>query len=324
MLRSASTARCVVFATALLAAGTRVSAHGGGAELRPALDPLPAALAGMRLELRETLGSQLVLENRTPRTVEVLDASGAPFVRIGPRGVEVDLASATWQRSLGPASGVPRALVEGDAPRWTRASAEPSYGWFDPRLAPGGSHAHGAAPRRFAVPLRVDGERVALTGWFRAEPAARESLRARLTSPSEPAPGVRVTLLPGRAPGLLVENASARTLLVFGAEGEPFLRIAPDGVDANLASRTWQLSARSASTPRAEGAASSRAPVWRRVAPGPRFAWVDPRALLRSTPAPDARGRSPGDAQEWGIPMQLGEEALLVTGLVSWRGQPKR
>ena len=88
---------------------------------------------------------------------------------------------------------------------------------------------------RFEVPLRVDGERVALSGRFRAAPAETGGFSARLTSPSEIAPGVRVTLLPGRAPGLLVHNASDRALLVFGADGEPFLRIAPEGVDANLA-----------------------------------------------------------------------------------------
>jgi hypothetical protein len=321
MRRRTKTALCAGIAAALVTAvAGRAAAHGGeGAELRPVLDPLPAALAGMRVELRETLGSQLVLENPTPRTVEVLDETGVPFLRIGPRGVEGNLAAPAWYRTLGPASAVPASAAPGAEPRWMRASREPSYGWFDPRLA-------AAGVARWEVPLRVDGERVALSGRFRSEPPATGSYTARLTSPSEIAPGVRVTLLPGRAPGLLVHNASKRPLLVFGADGEPFLRIDAEGVDANLRSRAWQQSARSASVPTQEVVEADAlvpdaraAPEWRRVASVPRFGWIEPRALVTSAPPEAARNGAPTDVLEWGVPMQLGDQRVLVTGVVSWR-----
>jgi len=309
-------AACAALGLAL--GGGAARAHGGGdAELRPVLDALPPALAGMRVELRDTLGWQLVLANPTPRSVEVLDEAGVPFLRIGPGGVEGNLAAPALYRTLGPASAVPAALAAGGAPRWQRTSDEPSAGWFDPRLAPP-RDGHGTA-RRFAVPLEVDGERVALAGRFEDEPAPTGRHVARLTSPSEPVPGVHVTLLPGRAPGLLVRNASGRTLLVLGADGEPFLRIAPDGVEANFASRTWQRSARSTSTP-VEGAALAVAAragaAWHRVSPAPRFAWVDPRALATSPPPEDAREAEP---RAWSVPMQLGERRFHVRGVVAWR-----
>jgi hypothetical protein len=300
-------------AAALFALAGSARGHGGGEAraLRPVLDPLPAALAGMRVQLHDTLGAQLVLENRTRRTVEVLDERGVPFLRIGPRGVEGNLSAPAWYRTLGPASAVPASLPPGAAPRWARASPEPSYGWFDPRLASEGEASQESG--RFEVPLRVDGERVALSGRFRSAPTEAGAFRARLTSPSEIAPGVRVTLLPGRAPGLLVENASGRALIVFGAEGEPFLRIASEGVDANLASPTWQASARSASAAvPAEGA--SGAPAWQRVASVPRFGWIEPRALV--TRAPPEGG---GDVLEWRVPMRLGDESVVVTGVVAWK-----
>jgi hypothetical protein len=260
------------------------------------------------------------------------------FARVGPRGVEGNLAAAAWYRTLGPAAAAP-ALAGEAAPRWQLASREPSFGWFDPRLdartpTPSArrrsdTHPHGdahAAPRRFAIPLRVDGAPVALNGRFVAKDPAAGHQAACLTSPAEPAPGVRVTLLPGRAPGLLVHNATQETLLVLGAGGEPFLRIGRGGVDANLRSETWQRSARAAAAPFAPPAAShaqtasdpSGAAVWQRVAQTARFGWIEPRAVWedpRETAAPGAAPRERG----WQVPMQLGERQFVVTGAVAWR-----
>jgi hypothetical protein len=319
----------MVLAALLAFAGAALAHGGGGADVRPVLGPLPPALAGMRIQLRETLGMQLVLENPTARSVEVLDETGVPFLRIGPRGVEANLAAATWYRALGPASAVPASAYEpGARARWMLASATPSYGWFDPRLAAKAEPPHHRSKHaefgRWEVPLRVDGESVQLAGRFRAEAPAAGAWSARLTSPSEIAPGVRVTLLPGRAPGLLVHNQTGRTLLVFGVDGEPFLRIGPQSVEANLRSRTWEQSARSASTPSAEtqGAAgeASGQPVWKRVASVPRFGWIEPRALLTS--APPATGDSALPAPvPWSVPMRLGDRPLRVTGVVSWTPQ---
>ena len=333
MRRRGWTALCAAFGAALVAVvAGGAGAHGGGrADVRPVLGPLPPGLAGMRVEVRETLGSQLVFENPTARTVEVLDEAGVPFLRIGLGGVEANLAAAAWFRTLGPASAVPTAVASGGEPRWMRASADPTYGWFDPRLAASAEAPHharvkGAEFGRWEVPLRVDGEGVVLSGRFRSEQPPTGIYTARLSSPSEIAPGVRVTLLPGRAPGLLVHNASELPLLVFGADGEPFLRIGPAGVDANLRSRTWQRSARSASAPATGGMEADAqapdtpaAPAWRRVAPVPRFGWIEARALVTSPPPETSRNGASTDVLEWGIPMQLGDQRVLVKGVVSWR-----
>ena len=315
---------CVVVLAGTLAAAV-ASAHGvRPAAVRAVLDAPPAALAGMRVQLHETLGTQLVLENRTPRTVEILDETGVPFARIGPRGVEANLAAAAWYRTLGPAAPVPP-HIEDAAPRWVRASAEPSLGWFDPRLvAPEGERAQPGDA--FEIPLRVDDERTALSGRFVAKlpPAGRYA--ARLTSPSELAPGVRVTLLPGSAAGLLVHNETPEALLVFGARGEPFLRIGPQGVEANLRSATWQRSARTRVEPAPPGDAetalvAAAEPLWQRVASAPRFGWIEPRAAVEGPPAEAARSEAPSDVA-WQVPMQLGERRLHVTGVVAWKPLP--
>jgi hypothetical protein len=93
---------------------------------------------------------------------------------------------------------------------------------------------------------------------------------------------------------------------VLGASGEPFLRIAPGGVDANLRSGTWQRSARAAAesdVPYSASDAAGETALWRRVASTARFGWVEPRAL----------------SQSWQVPMQLGERRFVVTGGVSSR-----
>lgn len=107
---------------------------------------------------------------------------------------------------------------------------------------------------------------------------------------------------------------------MFGEDGEPFLRIGPEAVDANLRSRTWEQSARSASAPEVETSGTQTAapagPVWRRVASAPRFGWIEPRALVTAAP-PSPDGAVP-DTLEWSVPMQLGDQPLRVTGVVSW------
>ena len=302
----------------LLVAGSAWAHGGGNAGVRAELDALPEALSGMRVELHTTMGAQIVIGNPTPRTVEVLDEAGEPFLRIGPRGVEGNIAAAAWYLTYSPGAVVPAASRRSGEPLWVRASAESAFGWFEPRV----DAAHVAVPAgtdtadgaidvgHWAVPLRVDGVPVELTGSFRFAPPSAPTYTSLLTSPAEVAPGVRVRMLPGPVPGLLVENAGARPLLVFGSAGEPFLRIGPGGVDANLRSGSWRQSARI--TVGGPTDADSAVPEWRHVAQVPRFAWIEPRVA-----APDA---STAPSSQWQVPMQLGDEPVQVTGTIVRRG----
>jgi hypothetical protein len=104
---------------------------------------------------------------------------------------------------------------------------------------------------------------------------------------------------------------------VFGARGEPFLRVGPRGVEANVRSTTWWESARSTSDRRAPDGAGDE-PEWRRVAQVPRYGWIEPRAAASDTSnaAPPSGG---ANVRTWEVPMQLGDEPLHVAGVVSWR-----
>jgi hypothetical protein len=286
--------------------------------VRAEIDPLPPALRGVRVEVHRTMGPQLVLDNRGGRTVEVLDETGAPFVRIGPRGVEGNVAAPSWYRTYSPAAAVPAAAADGAAPRWLRAGAEPAFGWFEVRIdaariaVPEAVRAAGAAADlgAWAVPLRIDGEPVVLTGRFRYEPPPAGVFVSRLIGSPVLAPSVRVTLLPGRVPGMMVHNSDARPLVVYGVDGEPFLRLGPDGVEANLHSPTWRASGRAGVA--AAAVDPGGAPAWRRVAAVPRYSWIEPRA---GQPA-DAPGHEP---RRWRVPMRLGDQPVEVTGEVVWR-----
>ena len=290
------------------------------ANVRAVLDPLPAALSGMRVELHTTMGPQIVLENPTTRTVEVVDDVNQSFVRIGPKGVEGNLAAESWYRTYSPGAVVP-ASAKGAAPaRWVRAASAPSFGWFEPRLDPKRaplppeviSAGQTVDLARWSVPLKVDDRVISLSGVFRYEPPPQGMYVAKLTSPSQVAPGVRVRLLPGSVAGVFVESSSALPLEIAGAYGEPFLRIGPDGVSANVRSLTWWSCARS--TGRRHEVAGNREtlPDWQRVAAAPRFSWIDPR-----TQAPQ---NAAGELVAWRVPMQLGERELAITGETRWKG----
>jgi hypothetical protein len=278
-------------------------------EVRAEVDALPPALAGMRMQAVRTLGAQLVLENPTTRTVEVLDADGVPFVRVGPRGVEANLGAAAWSGASGTG-----------ATHWRVIGSAPSYGWFEPRVDAARVALPPVLPARgapidvgaWSVPLRVDGVAVALRGRFRYRPPAAGAYVARLTSSATPADGVRVTLLRGPTTGLLIENTGAQPLLVFGRDGEPVLRIGRDGVEANLRSPTWAASGRAAAD--AAPAAAGAAPHWRRVAAQPRYSWIDPRAAAPLDPPNTA-----ADERAWQVPVQVGEQRLPITGVLIWR-----
>ncbi len=311
---------------AVLAAAGAAAAHSGGnANVRAELGRLPWALSGMRVEVHETIGPQLVIENTTRRTLEVLDDAGVPFLRIGPKGVEGNVAARAWYLTYSPGAVVPASAGRGDAARWIRVSTEPTFGWFEPRL----DAMHIDVPRevsasaratevgRWKVPLRVNGVHVVLSGPFRYEPPPAGAYTSHLTSPPEIAPGVHVMLLPGRVPGLLVQSSSARPLVVFGAGGEPFLRVGRYGVEANVRSSTWWQSARSGSR-RVATTGASAAPEWQLVAQAPRFSWIEPRAAYPDHARPATGGS--GDVLQWQVPMQLGDDdPVLVTGVVTWK-----
>jgi hypothetical protein len=332
MKRWVCAALTLAFAGAL--APTNAQAHGpdtsAGLDVR--LDPLGPELAGVRAQVQCTVTHQLVVENATDRVLEVLDERGVAFVRIGPHGVEGNLASPAWYRGYAPDGRVPPDLLariargESLEPRWVRARREPTWGWFDARVAVD-EHAPGAhAPRSFAVPVRIGGVASALRGRFVPLPAPAGTLTARLLGDGELAPGVRIALVPGRVASFLLQSEAQEPITVLGRDGEPFVRLSPDGVDANLHSATF------ADAARLRGGASlalepnaDAAPRWERLTSAPRYAWVDLRTAYPEDGVPEqvAKGGRPVELLRWAVPVRIGAEedapVVRVEGVTEWQ-----
>ena len=291
-------------------------------DVRVMLDGVEPPVAGLRVQVYDDqLAPQLVLENLSGRALEILDERGRAFVRIRPDGVDADLAADAWYGSVSPGGApVPAGAREPDAkPDWRAVRAQASWGWFDPRLAKAraGPAAASGEAGLWSVPARLGPQPIEIRGHFLHEPRPAGVFIARLTG-AELARQVRVTLAPGRPPALLLENAGPEPVTVFGVADEPFLRISADGVEANLASPTWQDLGRYRGLAGAGEAVIGGAPRWQRVSLAPRYSWLEPRAGMPSIGA----GRAPDNARAkvkgWQVPVQLGAKRLAIQGVVEW------
>jgi hypothetical protein len=336
-LRARSAPRRVAafaLAGALGVAPAVASAHGPdtGAEIDVRLDPLAPELAGVHAQVHRTVADQLVIENTTDRLLEVLDERGVAFIRIGPDGVEGNLAAPAWYRGYAPDGRVPASLLErirsGKPPeaRWVRARREPTWGWFDARLDPQQSK---AAHGRFEVPVRLGGVASSLRGRFVPQPKRTGTLSARLVSASDLAPGVRIALVPGRVGSFLLQSSSQEPVTVLGRDGEPFVRLSPEGVDANLHSATF------AEVARLRGGASlalepnaDAPPRWQRVTSTPSYGWVDLRTAYPESDVPEAvaTGGKRVELLRWVVPVRIGaaDDAPIVRveGVTEWKPFP--
>lgn len=298
-----------------LAAAITTSAYGHGPERREdlvvTLDSLPSALRGVKAGLHQTLGLQLLVENKTGKQLEILDDAGKPFIRLGPDGAHADLASPYWRASQLAGGRAPAASAPAmPAPRWAKVSTDAAWGWFDIRL----NTQKVKVPRRMVqagreaqigrwkVPVRFGGVAMQLSGAFRYAPPPRGYFETRLTSPAEISPGVTVMLLRGAVPGIYLDNRSGQAVTLYGAAGEPFLRIGPEGVHANVASPSWLASGK-AETSFTEAVADAGAePQWQLRSASSRFSWLEPRAA----------------SPNWEIGLRHGDETRQIAGVRQW------
>jgi hypothetical protein len=186
------------------------------------------------------------------------------------------------------------------------------------RLAGGLSRAWGAA-------LGVAFAAVALTA-LAATPAAAhgrgsDATNFRSSVVAQPdLPGVRWQVH-GADEFLSVSNSGAQELLVEGYEGEPYLRVGPDGVFVNRNSEATYLNGeRFANVTPPAGAGPEAEPDWQRLSAEGRWLWHDHRIHWMSPAAPpQVQGRDAAVlVQPWSVPFRVGERRLEVTGELWW------
>lgn len=97
--------------------------------------------------------------------------------------------------------------------------------------------------------------------------------------------GLQVLLLEGPSQGMMVMYQKPEPLTLHGGDEEPFLRFSQEGVQANLASSTWQALKETGG----DEATKEPAVAWTPVSDSGRYAWMDPR--LSDAPTPSDKSR---------------------------------
>lgn len=133
--------------------------------------------------------------------------------------------------------------------------------------------------------------------------------------------GVRASVL-GGDDRLLLQNLSGKTVVIFGYEGEPFLRFARAGVFRNVYSPTTYLSRdRSNDTSTPAIADASSPPLWKRVAESSSFAWHDRRIRWTKDALPasvrDEPDR-PHHVRDWRVSGTAGGDRFAIVGFLGY------
>lgn len=310
-----------------------VGAHEGGEGLSNVVDSVDPVLPGLTVTVVASVADEVVVENRGADAVTVPDPAGRPFLRIGPEGVAADINAPFWYASNNPGAApvLPPGVTTASEARWAKVAADPSWGWFDPRL-PGrdvpapGRPAPGTSVRlaSWAIPLDVGGRPVQVRGHQEYAPATG-SVRARVTVPPPPSTGLSLGLAPGgRAPAVFASWSGPMPVTILGEAGEPFIRLGPSGADANLDSPTWRAAQQAQGRTPPEvltGGGSGDATVrWQHLDDAPRASWIDPRLMYGpGVPPPDVQARlEPTDLLRWSLPVETGPTRMLVEGVTEW------
>jgi hypothetical protein len=310
------------------AAPARAPAHGEASPLvRSVIQDVEPRRDGLTFTVVRGPVAQISVRNRSPQQLEILDPRGEPFIKVGARGVFGDVASPAWAASGNPDGAHPPGLREGAPARWRRFSTRPEWTYYDHRLHPSGvvippdvRRARETVPlRTFSIPIRLGGEEGRVRGYLEFRPVVGQVTPA-LTSTPAPLPGVTTSVLPGRFPGLLVQNAGRSPVVVLGPDGEVFARIGPRGVAVNLRSPVTVDALRQRGEQPPVAANPAAPPRWRRVSATPSYAWLEPRVRYEAEQPPDAvvRRRTRVRLKTWEVPLRAGRRRAVLRGTTTW------
>jgi hypothetical protein len=137
--------------------------------------------------------------------------------------------------------------------------------------------------------------------------------------------GVTVQVAASVTAQLVVANPTPTELAVLDGQGQPFLRIGPEGVLANRSSPYWYLS----NSPNGDveippDAQAGASPRWARVATEPAWGWFEHRLH----PAPRAVPRRVRDSgksttlADWEVPLDYGGQPVTARGRIVF--EPER
>jgi len=121
-------------------------------------------------------------------------------------------------------------------------------------------------------------------------------------------------------------NHTGRPIEVLGYSGEPYLRVAPDGVYQNANSPATYLNQSAAGGPTPPASATAYAPpAWQKLSSVPAVLWHDHRAHWMLPTKPPEVAADPGTAHRissWSVPLRDGVREFAVTGTLDWVPPP--
>ena len=146
--------------------------------------------------------------------------------------------------------------------------------------------------------------------------------RTRILEVDPAVDGIEVRVIEAGA-RLEIVNRTGRRATVLGYEGEPYLRVGPDGVFENTRSPATYLNQDRYAQTKIPAEADAKAdPVWRRVGDGPSAQWHDHRSHWMGGTDPPVVQASPGEEQvvvpEWEVPIEVGTQTISVSGDLTW------
>ena len=267
-------------------------------------------IEGVEVRIVHLDAPALAVRTDTRKTLTVLGRDGEMFLEISPDGVRANAESPTTYLAGAPrAERVPVDLDPAGPPRWVRFSKDISYTWFDPRLRAGESDT-------WEVRMLLEGQPIVIDGGF-------ESLHGHghfISEIDEPeVPGLELRLTQGSIPAVFARNDTGKVLSIRGDTGEPFLRIGPRGVFANLRSPTYYTSGSTSILKVPPSADATAPPEWKKVSSEPVWAWLERRGAVPPELYERAElGDDPHAVLEWTAPYRLGDEPLEIKGRVLW------
>jgi hypothetical protein len=151
--------------------------------------------------------------------------------------------------------------------------------------------------------------------------------RSEIVSVTPPSTTVELRLLDlGRRVELV--NRGRDDVVVFGYDGEPYLRVGPQGVFENRHSPTLyknRATVNGTAPDIPKSASASAPPQWHRTSGGDTVRWRDQRTRWEGADAPAVQ-RDPGHrhvvVQAWTIQLRAGAQTISVTGRITYEPPP--
>jgi hypothetical protein len=144
--------------------------------------------------------------------------------------------------------------------------------------------------------------------------------RSTLTGVTPPTPDLKVRVV-NLGSDLEVTWTGPTQLLILGYQGEPYLRIGPDGVWRNRLSPATYLNATRALGAIPPYADATAPPDWVKLSGGRTVIWHDHRIHWMGGPTPPPVAAAPGSYHHvvtWKVQMRDGTTPIVATGSLDW------